>query len=81
MTPRFTQTYAGAARIVASTFGVLVLIVSFAVLLWAALFVQRRHGGLVLLGLSIAILLVSGGVGPTVIGVLAGVAGTSIAGL
>jgi hypothetical protein len=58
--------------------GVLGLIVSFALLIWAAFFVQRKHGGLVLIVLSIAMMLVGGGFGSPIIGVLAGVAGTRI---
>lgn len=58
--------------------GVLALIVSFAVVIWSVAFVQRKHGGLVLILLSIAMLLVGGGFGPPIIGILAGVAGTRI---
>jgi hypothetical protein len=58
--------------------GLLTLIVSLAVVVWAAVFVQRKNGGWILLFLSIAMLLVGGGFGPPIIGVLAGVAGTGI---
>ena len=58
--------------------GVLCIIVSLAVIVWSAAFVQRKHGGLVLLLLSIAMLLVGGGFGPPIIGILAGVAGLGI---
>lgn len=58
--------------------GILTLIVSLAVVVWAALFVQRKSGGRVLIGLSGALLLVGGGVGSPVIGILAGIAGTGI---
>jgi hypothetical protein len=58
--------------------GLLALVVSSAVVVWAALFVQRQNGGWILALLSIAMLLVGGGFGPPLIGVLAGVAGTQI---
>ncbi|MEZ4502769.1 MAG: hypothetical protein R3C39_09105 [Dehalococcoidia bacterium] len=52
--------------------GVLALIASVAVVVWAAWFVQRRHGGLTLTAFSVVMLLVGGGVGPPVVGMLAG---------
>jgi hypothetical protein len=58
--------------------GVLAIVVSLATIAWAAAFVQRKHGGAVLILLCIAMLLVGGGVGPPIIGILAGIAGTSI---
>lgn len=58
--------------------GVLALIVSLAVLVWAAMFVQRRNGGWVLVVLSVMMLLVGGGFAPLTIGVLAGVAGLGV---
>ena len=58
--------------------GVLATIVSLATIAWAAAFVQRKHGGTVLILLSIAMLLVGGGFGSPIIGTLAGIAGTSI---
>jgi hypothetical protein len=58
--------------------GLLALVASSAVVVWAALFVQRHNGGWILALLSIAMLLVGGGFGPPLIGVLAGVAGTHI---
>ena len=58
--------------------GVLATIVSLATIAWAAAFVQRKHGGAVLILLSIAMLLVGGGFGSPIIGTLAGIAGTSI---
>jgi len=56
--------------------GVLTFLFSLAVLVWAALFVRRRHGGRILIVLSLGMLLVGGGFGPPLIGILAGVAGT-----
>jgi hypothetical protein len=58
--------------------GILAIVVSLAVMVWSAAFVGRRRGGLVLIGLMIVLLLVGGGVGPIVVGVLAGVAGLGI---
>ena len=58
--------------------GILSIIVSLAVIVWAAAFVQRRRGGVVLVFLSIAMLLVGGGFGPPLIGILAGIAGAGI---
>jgi MFS family permease len=57
--------------------GLLTLLVSLAVLVWAAAYVERRRGGWVLILLSIAMMLVGGGFGPPIVGILAGVAGTA----
>ncbi|MEZ4554066.1 MAG: hypothetical protein R3B59_09175 [Dehalococcoidia bacterium] len=56
--------------------GLLAIVVSLAVAIWSLRFVQRRHGGSVLVGLSLLLLLVGGGFGPPLIGVLAGVTAT-----
>jgi hypothetical protein len=58
--------------------GILDTIVGLAVIAWSAAFVHRKHGGLVLILLSIALLLVGGGLFPPLIGVVAGVIGTRI---
>jgi hypothetical protein len=58
--------------------GLLTIILSLAVIVWSVLFVQRKRGGLVLILLSIAMLLVGGGFAPPVMGILAGVAGLGI---
>lgn len=58
--------------------GVLTIIVSLAVIVWSVAFVQKKHGGLILVLLSLAMLLVGGGFGPPIIGLLAGVAGLGI---
>jgi hypothetical protein len=58
--------------------GILALIIGIIVLIWAAAFVQRTNGGVVLILLSIALLLVGGGLFPPLIGIIAGVAGTKI---
>ena len=58
--------------------GLLTIIFSLAVIVWSVMFVQRKQGGLVLVLLSIAMLLVGGGFAPPVMGILAGVAGLGI---
>lgn len=57
--------------------GVVTIVVSAMLIVWAAWFVGRRRGGSVLAMLSVAMLLVGGGVGPPVIGVLAGWSATA----
>lgn len=58
--------------------GILSIIVGLITMVWAGFFVQRRRGGLVLVGLSIALLLVGGGLFPPLIGIVAGMIGTRI---
>ena len=55
--------------------GILTLVVSVVVIVWAVAFVGRPRGGLVLVLLSVVLLLVGGGVGSPVVGFLAGLAG------
>ena len=58
--------------------GILTIAASLAVTIWAAAFVGRKNGGWILLILSIVMLLTGGGIGPPVIGILAGAAGIGI---
>ena len=58
--------------------GVLAIIFGLIVAIWAAAFVQRKNGGLVLILLSIMMLLVGGGIFPPIFGVIAGIIGTRI---
>lgn len=58
--------------------GILAIAISSLVVIWSAFFVQRHRGGRVLALLSAAMLLVGGGVGPPIVGMLAGWAGRSI---
>jgi hypothetical protein len=58
--------------------GILAAIVGLLTMIWAAAFVQSKHGGIVLILLSIALLLVGGGLMPPVIGIIAGVVATRI---
>lgn len=58
--------------------GVLAIILSLAYLVWAVWFAGRKRGGLVLIGLAVAMLLVGGGFGPPLLGIIVGVAATRI---
>lgn len=58
--------------------GVLTIIVGLIVLVWAGTFVHRKHGGFILMILSVLMLLVGGGIFPPVIGFIGGVVGTRI---
>jgi len=58
--------------------GVLAIIVSLIVIIWAAAFVERKNGGLVLILLSIIQFLVGGGVAPLSIAIIAGLVATRI---
>jgi hypothetical protein len=58
--------------------GILAFFIGLVTMVWAAAFVHRKHGGLVLILLSIALLLVGGGLFPPVIGIVAGLVATRI---
>ena len=58
--------------------GILAISVSLIVFVWTTRFVQRTHGGLILMLLSIILLLVGGGFGPPVVGIIVGIAATGI---
>jgi hypothetical protein len=58
--------------------GIAATIVGLAAVVWAAAFVQRKRGGLVLILLSVSMLLVGGGFVPTFAGIIAGIAGMRI---
>jgi hypothetical protein len=58
--------------------GILSLIIGLLIVVWSAGFVQRKAGGWVLIGLSLALLLCGGGIFPPLIGLVAGAAGTRI---
>jgi hypothetical protein len=58
--------------------GILAILVALAVTVWAAAFVGRRHGGLVLIALALGMLLVGGGFIPMMLGLIAGAVGTRI---
>ena len=58
--------------------GVLAIILGLVTIICSAFFVQRKHGGLVLILLSIGLLLFGGGLFPPLIGTIAGISGTRI---
>ena len=58
--------------------GILATVIGLITMIWAAAFVQSKNGGIVLILLSIALLLVGGGLFPPVIGIIAGVVATKI---
>lgn len=58
--------------------GILTVGVSLLILGWSALFVQREHGGLILILLCIVLLFCGGGVFPPLFGVVGGAAATQI---
>jgi hypothetical protein len=58
--------------------GILAVLFGVLVLVWSAFFVQKRHGGLVLILLCIPLLLFGGGLFPPFIGTIAGALGTRI---
>ena len=58
--------------------GILAVVIGLLILIWSWAFIQRKHGGLVLILLSIALLLFGGGLFPPLIGIIGGAAGTKI---
>jgi hypothetical protein len=58
--------------------GILATLVSLIFIVWATMFVGRKHGGLALILLSIVMLLVGGGFGAPILGIIVGVAATRI---
>jgi hypothetical protein len=58
--------------------GVLAIISGGIVTIWSATRVRGKNGGLILILLSVAMLLVGGGIFPPVFGIIAGIIGTRI---
>jgi hypothetical protein len=58
--------------------GILAIVVGLSLAVWAAAFVQRRNGGLILVLASIGLLLIGGGFVPAYTGIMAGLAGTGV---
>jgi hypothetical protein len=58
--------------------GILAILISLAFTMWVTMFIHKRNGGLFLILLSIAMLLVGGGIFPPIIGILIGLLGTRI---
>lgn len=58
--------------------GILSLLVSLIFILWAVMFINRKHGGSIMMLISGVLLLVGGGFGPPLLGIILGAAGTRI---
>lgn len=58
--------------------GLLATLLGILTMVWAAAFVHKKQGGLVLILLSVALLLVGGGLFPPVIGIVGGIVATRI---
>jgi hypothetical protein len=58
--------------------GILATVLGIVTMIWGAAFVHKRHGGLVLVLLSVALLLVGGGLFPPVIGFVGGLVASRI---
>ncbi len=58
--------------------GILAILLSLALLVWATLFVQRKHGALVMILIAIAMLLAGGGIFPPILAILIGVVASRI---
>ena len=58
--------------------GLLALLLALLVLVWSLFFIQSKHGGSLLIALSIVMLLVGGGFFPPLIGLAGGAAGMQI---
>jgi hypothetical protein len=58
--------------------GVLAILLSLALLVWATLFVQRKHGALVMILIAIAMLLAGGGIFPPALAIISGVVASKI---
>jgi len=58
--------------------GILAILSSLILLVWATFFVQRKNGGLIMILLSIVMLLVGGGIFPPLLGIIVGAIGTKI---
>lgn len=58
--------------------GILAMLLSLALIIWAGWFVQRKHGGWVQMAISVLLLLFGGGFFPPLIGLIGGAAATQI---
>ncbi len=58
--------------------GILTIIISLIIIIWAGVFISRKYGGLTLIFLSLILLLVGGGIAPPIICILAGISGLGI---
>jgi hypothetical protein len=55
--------------------GILTVILGLVILIWSAAFIQRKRGGVVLIGLSVLLILFGGGFFPPLFGVIGGAVG------
>ncbi|MBA7581700.1 hypothetical protein ES708_23609 [subsurface metagenome] len=58
--------------------GILTMIVSIILMIWAVKHIEKKNGGQVLILLSLILLLIGGGFGPPIMGFIVGWAGTKI---
>jgi hypothetical protein len=58
--------------------GMLAIVTSLVFLAWVTLFIEREHGGAMLILISIAMLLVGAGFGPPLLGIILGITATRI---
>jgi len=58
--------------------GIFSILLSLLLIAWSVVFIGRRHGGLTMMIISVALLLVGGGFGPPLLGIILGAAGTRI---
>ncbi len=58
--------------------GIVTIILGLAIIVWSATFIQREHGGQILIVVSVVFLLLGGGFFPPLIGIIGGAAGTQI---
>lgn len=58
--------------------GVLTILVSLVFLVWAVGLAERKHSGLVLMALSVALSLIGGGFGPPLLGIIVGLTAARI---
>jgi hypothetical protein len=58
--------------------GMLTVVLSVTTIVWSIAFLSKRHGGIVLMGLSTLLLLVGGGLAPPLMGLMVGGAATRI---
>jgi len=58
--------------------GILAMLISLTLIVWAVWFVQRRHGGWVQMALAVLLLIFGGGFFPPIIAFVGGLAGTQI---
>ena len=58
--------------------GILSVLISLIFITWAVMFINRKHGGSIMMLISVVLLMVGGGFGPPLLGIILGAAGTRI---